>query len=536
MPMRRLRYPHGPRRVTGSRNAVITASAAVVLSVLSALGAPAALAAGPTAPATVAARVGANKVPAELVVLVNISASMSWDGLYPKVQQELPHFLGNLRKQDPQDTVAVVVFGTQQDTQTVYFGSPTSSIQLPVSATSSATDFGYAFQKALGILSQARPRYKVGGVLLMSDGELDAPGDPRYATNHSPGWGRLRTLAQGLSMSVTGYGLPLTTNSTFTNSVRTTLGLVFTQRDTLTPDPSDLGQELSVAGEQIMASRVARAVQRDNGRGARVTWIGLPGSGGAAALDLGRTGAANFRVRLTSTTKRVPLSVAGLSVTSNGFPVPITGSLPGGAHRLAPGQSVTLPVHLTWPPASGGVSLFGRSRLVTGRLTLNGRVTSPYSSAIRDTFGDQAFKVGGLAGRASPSAAASVPGGSAAMVWVIIILVILAVAAGLLLLRARLDGSLVLNPPDQDPGVLYMPRRPWVVWPTEDLIRIPGRITVRSSLLSKQMRIVLQLDGATGRGILQPGGRRIIAGVDVIHHPAGTRSPAAGTSSANEPR
>ena len=252
--------------------------------------APAALATAPTPPAAVAARLGASHIPAEIVVLVDISGSMTSDGLYPQVQQVLPSFLANLRQQDPQDVVAVVVFGAASDTQTVYLGPPTaSSIPLPATADSAWTDFGYAFQKALNILSQAPARIKVGGVLLMSDGELDAPDDQQYATYSASGWAKLAPWPQGLGISVTGYGLPLTANQTYIQNVNTALAHVFAQRQTLTADLGDMGAQAEPGrGGKIMNSRVAAAAQPDSGRGVAVTWPGLPGQAGAPALDLGR--------------------------------------------------------------------------------------------------------------------------------------------------------------------------------------------------------------------------------------------------------
>ncbi len=515
--MPRLSLRRSPGRGPGARRAAAAAFACAIFALAAGLAAPAASASGPVDPATVAARLGANNVPAEIVILVDVSGSMTADGLYPQVQQELPSFLGRLKQQDPQDIVAVVVFGTPRDTQTVYFGSPTADITLPATATSADTDFGYAFQQALGILSQAKARIKIGGVLLMSDGELDAPDDPQYATYSAPGWAKLRTMEQGLAMAVTGYGLPLSPNQAYIDSVNTALGQVFSQRQTLTSDLGDIGAQLNLASGRIMDSRVASAAGPDSGRGVRVTWVGLPGSVGASALDLG-AGHAEVKVKLTSTTSLIPLTVVGLSVTSDGFPTPVHGSLPGGSIQLAPGRSVTVPVQLSWRPASGGMSLFGGSQSVQGRLALAGQVTSPFDAAIRDTFGDRAFRVGGLTGDTSANALATVPGQSAVVVWVIIILLLLAAAAGLVIWCARLQGRLILSPPQKPAIDLILPRRPWLVRPTEGLIRVPGRITVRR-LHGQEMRITLRLNGSVSRGVLRPGGRTWVAGIGIDHRP-----------------
>ena len=480
--------------------------------------APAAVAASPTPPATVAARLGARHIPAEIVVLVDISASMTADGLYPQVQQVLPGFLSNLRRQDPQDRVAVVVFGAPGDTQTVYLGRPTArSIPLPAKATSNLTDFGYAFQKALGILSQAPADIKVGGVLLMSDGALNAPGDQRYATYSAPGWAKLHAMADGLGISVTGYGLPLTANQAYTQSVNTALAHVFTQRQTLTADLGDVGAQLDLASQQIMDSRIAAAAQPDSGHGVRVSWVDPPrGKQARPRWTWGRP-QGDVKVKLTSTTSRIPLSVGGLSVTVSGFPVSVSGRLPGGPVQLEPGRSVTpsgaseLAKDLRRDGAPGWLPV----RLP--RLALTAQVTSPFAAAINGTFADPGFRVGGLTGEASASALGAVPAQSPLGIWALIVVLILAAAAVLVYRHARLQGCLVLKPPDQQPGHLYLPRRMSMAWPTDELIRIPGQIAVRNSLSGKKMRVTLQLDGRVSRDDVQPGGHRMIAGVDIIH-------------------
>ena len=508
-------HPNSPRRAAGLRGTAITVSACAAL-----LAMPPALAAGPPPipPAAVAARLGANKVPAELVVLVDISASMSWDGLYPVVKRELPRFLQRLMQQDPQDTVSVILFGTRRDTQPVYLGPPTSKIDLPPSATSGATDFGYAFQKALDVLSLAPSRIKVGGVMLLSDGGLNAAGDPEYNGYDASGWQKLHVRARSLGMTVTGYGLPLTSDQATISSVGRALKTVFPQVQLLAANLVDLGQELSLAQQKIRNRRVASAVKPDIGRGVRISWSSLPGNGGAGSLNLG-AGWADAQVRLTATTKRVPLNVSGLSVSTSGFPVAITGSVAGGNRTLSPGQSVTLPVHLAWHQVTGGSSLLGSSTPVHGRLTLTGHVTSQFTPAIRGAFDDRTFAVGGLTGAVSTPVLATIPTQADTGVWLLLVLLVLVAAAALYGLCARLGGRLILSPPGQNSRALILPRWPWVSRPTDDLIHTPGRITVRGTVRRRRMRIRLQLDGVTSTGVLKPSGRTMIAGIDVIHDP-----------------
>lgn len=502
-------FVRSPRAITGVA-AVLVASGIL-------LAAPTALAAGaPPAPATVAARLGANHIPAEVVILVDTSKSMEWDGLYPVVKRELPRFMDELKKQDPHDTVGVVVFGTRHDTRVIYLGPPTTAVSLPPRASSNATDFGYAFQKALDILSRASSKVKVGGVLLLSDGTLNAVGDPHYNGYSAPGWARLRSRAHRLGMTLTGYGFPLRGDRAGIDSVNRALDAVFTHRVTLGPNLGDLGRELSLADQKIMNDRVASAVQPDSGKGIRVAWRELPGSAQTPALDLG-TGHAELRLQLTAMTQRVPLDVAGLTVTASGFPVTVTGSVAGGGRSLAPGQSVTVPVRLTWQPVSRRSLSLGGGRAVHGRLTLTGRVTSPYTSAIKDGFDDRSFAVGGLTGEESAPLVGTIPGPVNDTPWLAALVVLLVAAAGAAGLSTQMGGRLILVHPEHAPVAIALHRLPWISRSTQKLIGIPGRVTVLGAIRRKRIRVHLRLGQQTDTVVMKPWDQAVIAGVHVIH-------------------
>lgn len=492
--------------------------------------APPGLASVPTAtPAAVAAGLGVKGVPGELVILVDISGSMSASkhGLYPQVQQELPRFMNALAKQDPQDTVGVVVFGAAADTQTIYVGPPAGYVPLPGDATSPETDFGAAFKQAVGILREAPSNVQAGGVLLMSDGQLDAPGDPEYDGYQAPGWRALRTQIASLPMPVTGYGLPLISDQTDIDGVNEALAAVFSHRQLLTRYVGDLGAELMLADQQIYDSKIADAARSDIGRGVRVTWSGLPGTSGGPPLSLA-SGQCTVLLTLTSTTQRVPLAVGDLSVTSSGLPVTMSGTLSASDRTLAPGKSITLPVHLRWHSMPEGSSLAGSQRTLRGRLQLSGNVYSPYTHAIRDAYGDTAFSVGGLAGGTSSAFSVTAPTGVNLILWVLFLLAVVIVLITIGAMRARLDGSLILTSVDGDPRTLPLPRLPRATTRTDDLIAIDGWLTVRGTPFGKTMQITLRLDNRpAGRGILRPGGRTMIAGIDVVHLEPGSVRPRA---------
>ena len=489
--------------------------------------APAALAdTQPASPSAVKAGLGVGAIPAEIVILVDISLSMSTKqhGLYPEVLQQLPAFLNALAQQEPQDTVGVIVFGNPVDTQLIYLGHPTSNIPLPGDATSDGTDFGVAFAQAINLLSQAPSSIQVGGVLLLSDGMPYAPNDKLYGGGNgfeAAGWKALRAKVQALPMTVTGYDLPLTTKKTAIDDQNQALAAVFSQRETLS-DGADLGKELGVAQQNILDSKIANAAGPDSHQGVRVAWSGLPGTDGKP-LNLS-PGHAAVRLTLTATTRRIPLDLTGLSVRSTGLPVTMTGTLPSSDQALKPGQSVTVPVRLTWQPGSSGFSAAGGMRTVHGRLMLTSQVSSPYTKAIKYTFDDGAFSVGGLTDSTSSQFAATIPAAINVLELLAIIVLLLVLLACVGAFRARLGGTLILTSVDDVSGELALPAQWWRrSASTEDLIGIPGRITVRGSPISRLMRIGLQLAGRPKSSTeLAPGGRTMTAGIYIIHDPART--------------
>lgn len=493
------------------------------LSALPTMAAPAG-----TSPAQVAATLHANKIPAEIVLLVDISQSMSSSGgPYPALLREVPRFLKHLAKQDPQDLVAVVEFGARAATQEIYLGSPLGKVTLPPRATSIGTDFGFAFQKALDILTEAPPRIRVGGVLLLSDGVLFAPRDRVYGGGlgyHAPGWASLRSRVPGLK-PVTGYGLPLSNNQSQIDNVRQALGDVFSMRETLAPDLNDLNAEFDIAAQQILASQVRQAAQLDSGLGVAVSWTGAPGMAGQPPLDLG-PGSTDLAIQITARTAHIPLTVSGMSVTSSGFARAISGSVTPRRVVVTPGQPVTVTVHLRWQGLSDGSSFFGGSRHSSaGRLTLLGSVSSSFTTTLRDSFGDRSFTTGGITRSQSPPVPADIPINADFSIWGIVIPLLAILALALAGYRMRLTGRLILSWVGVDERhVLDLAWWPVRSASTAHLTGLPGRITARGSIWSGTMRLTVRFAGEQPHVVyLDPGGRTMVAGIWVVHDQASDR-------------
>src|SRR6266567_5005562 len=330
------------------RLATTFAAASVLAGAVIAHGAPANAAVTPVNPSPVAAVLGADNIPAALVVLVDISDSMSMsqNGLYPQVRTELPQFLAAMAKQDPQDQVAVIEFGNRNDTQVIKpMGPPTPSVPLPADATHDVgTDLGYAFQLALADLGKVSKNIQLGGVLVLSDGGLYAPDDATYdgkSGYNAPGWAALRRQVRGVGIPVTGYALPLTGNQVDIANLDQALKNCFgPQREMLSSDFSNLSNQFET--QDVLKSRVAVAARPDSGQGVKVTWNGPMTSGGALKLDL-PSGHADLSVILTAETRRVPLHVNDLSIQANGFPADVAATISASDITLRSGRPVPIP-------------------------------------------------------------------------------------------------------------------------------------------------------------------------------------------------
>lgn len=515
------RLTRGLRRRTSTRTA-----AGVAVLMLGAFLAAAPGAAASVGPAAVAAGLGADNIPAALVILVDNSASMAPpNGLYTDVYHQLPKFLAALHKQDPEDQVSVVTFSDKADTQVIYnWGAPQDFRPPPSPRFVVGTDIGYAFQVALNQFESAPKSAQVDSVLLLSDGGMWAPDDPTYDGGQgyrAPGWARLRQRVQGLP--VTGYGLPLAANPSLTSALSQALSEGFgSQQAMLSSNYSDLTGEMGAAQQKILDSRVATAAQSDSGRGVQVTWGGPGVSNGTVQLNLA-VGTADPSLTLTANTSRVPLEVQDLRASVSGFSEPITGTVAGGI-SLLPGRPVTVPLRLSWKPVNNSQQIW------SGTITLSAKVASPYSDAIRNYYGDHSFTPGGLVGAASISYQASPPAPpNVLLIALIVFLVLLALGAALALVafRMRLSGTLTFFPPVGQQRTDPLPRfRPWYLLDTSELGLQQGTIIVRRTLRTREMRLTSSRHRKQSV-MLRDNGTATIAGIRVQHE-AGPQRELAG--------
>jgi hypothetical protein len=171
-----------------------------------------------------------------------------------------------------------------------------------------------------------------------------------------------------------------------------------------------------------------------------------------------------------------------------------------------------VPLRLTWRPLAAGTQPW------SGVIGLRASVKSPDTNAIRNFYQDASFAVGGLSGDVSTGYDASVPAPSYLPATILIAVVVLLAAAGAVLYRgARLSGSLSLRAVGGGVPPVSLPRRPRHAFTVTGPGGVNSTITIWRMPFSREMRVKhssFPADSYT----LRPGGRVMVAGIEINHH------------------
>ncbi|MGW3953476.1 vWA domain-containing protein [Streptomyces sp. NPDC004752] len=379
---------------------------------------------------------GLDQVPADYVVLVDVSGSMMNKGRYSSVRSALLPFLTGL---SPRDYVALFTFGNKAET--VYLGHPSDPKgiigKLPAQAGPSGvrTDIGAALDR--GLTELERPdAAEVGSVVMFTDGKHDPPKSSKYPKSDGQAWNALRNRADKLAdgHELAAYSLPLATDESGTAQ----LARVIPNTSELRPDSvQSLSEYLGRAAERARARKAARLIAQDAGRGVTATLSPTK------ALDLDN-GGATATLTLTATTKRLPLTVTGLRATLNGQPLTVTG-LPDQV-SLKPGAARQFDVQVRGEPDSGWPPVRRTWEDEVG-LTVHGKVATPWAA----TLDDVKFEVPAAVDGPAKGLRLRAEVGSQLTLPLLIGVPLAALLAALLLWlrrnRAVLSGVLVLSPP-----------------------------------------------------------------------------------------
>ncbi|MEV6926134.1 vWA domain-containing protein [Dactylosporangium sp. NPDC051485] len=344
-----------------------------VLAVLVGLGAAAGLA-RPAAAAPgrdeIFGLLEVDRVPADYVILVDTSGSMTTNNLYGNVKSTLRTFVAGLTRTDH---VAVYTFDNTPTARYIGRGGDPDRIigALPDTPSQNSTDIGAALAKSLDELERADAS-PVASVVLITDGAHEPPAGSLYpVSTDAPSWKALTDRAGKLKAgSVHGYALPLTRTATTGAAL---LGLVFKSTDTLDPNQiADMGEYLDRSKQRTRVEKARLALAGDVGKGVTATWTAPAGA------DLG-SGDAAVKLTLRSDAAKMPLTVTGLAVRADGGPT-LTGDVPDRVD-LRPGESKSFDLRLHWAPGAGPVP-YHRERSATATLSLQGAVASDWAAPL----------------------------------------------------------------------------------------------------------------------------------------------------------
>ncbi|GAA1750669.1 vWA domain-containing protein [Luedemannella helvata] len=375
-------------------NHIRVAVAAAVLAAVPLVGVGTAAASAP--PVTVEdlyAALSVRDVPAEYVILVDVSSSMQ-DGvdLYNPVRRHLREFLANLSEIDH---VTVIPFAEAAQTRRVVEGQvgrqPDRLLRgLPATAEGRETDMGTAMEKAVARL--ARPgRPAIAAVFMLTDGRhTTLPGSgSAYPTASGRQWNRLRDAADKMiatKQHFSAYFTLLGRNA----SGREGRGCASYSAGELRSNPfcrvfhdgaalapatvSDLDRRLNAPRTAVLAAKVRAALGEDPRRAVAVRWS-------SAAVRF-VSGTATARVALSNPT-RLPLTVSDLRVDTPGGDV--TARLSATGVELAPHATTTVDVTLTW--AAGRSYSPATLVPIHRRSRLTATVESPFSRILTEQIG-----------------------------------------------------------------------------------------------------------------------------------------------------
>ncbi len=344
--------------------------AAVVMAVLAA-AAPAVADPEPS-PDAIYHTLGVNQLPADYVVLVDVSGSMDAAHLYGPVKQSLRALFASLA---PQDEVTLITFAgtTKQVFQGPIGNSPDAPIaHLPARADGGNTDIGRALAASVSVLSRPSA-LPIASVIMLTDGKHQPASGSPYPLTSGYAWDQLRDAAANLHQeSLHAYAIPLAAN-TGVNLLAKVYG-----KDASVLSTTSVDRLVTVLGQSKEAVRVAKAhtlLAADLTQGVQVSWQ-------APATSLG-DGASTVPVTLRSPTTHLPLTVTGLRVSACGG---VVAGVSPATVALQPGQAVTVQVSLTWQAGPLSWSPVHTTRQ-TCPLRLDGTVGSPWADFLATDLG-----------------------------------------------------------------------------------------------------------------------------------------------------
>ncbi|MFD8088343.1 vWA domain-containing protein [Kitasatospora sp. NPDC059722] len=464
---------------------------------------------------------GLEHQPADYVVLVDTSPSMTQQGRYGTVRQTLQTFLSGLTGADH---VALYTFDTTVVARYIgAAGNPTDILsRLPAAPSANGdTDIGAALNAALGELerSDALP---IASVVLMTDGENAPAAGSAYPVAATSTWtAALHARAAKLAghTDLVGYALPLATGATGAELLRQ---VVADTRELVPGSIQDLGSYLQRAGEDTRLRQARAMLAPDHGQGVTVSWSGPP------TLDLGK-GEATGTLSFTSHAARLPLSVDGIAVSVAGHPFEVSG-LPSSL-ILSPRSTQDIPVRITGR-LDGGLLTPQHVEHTSATVKVTGTVGSPWQPALAPDLQldiPPALQPAGLPVDVSGQvgSAATLP----LLIGLPLLVLLVLVLAWLRVYRPALNGVLLIEPAfgEQIPEHVPLTGRRVQLRPA---LGGAGRVRGRRRASERGARIDLRIryspDGSHARAssvTCAPGSRVVAAGTAFVYQPVPAEPP-----------
>lgn len=467
---------------------------------------------GPVTPEDVYRALDIRENPTDVILLVDVSASMRENGRYALMRSLITDVLARRRQFD---RVVLITIGASPR---ILFAGPVTDpdavlATLPATPTDRFTDIGAALEIAVHALEELGSA-DFARLIMLTDGQhRPAPGS-RYPFAVGASWSALTARADAavsVKTSVTGIAVPL--SPTGGGGFNLVSVFHFAQISP-TADPAEISRVLEGADNDDRAQNAKVVIGNDVGRAVDVAWTP------PATLS---TGASQATVTITSPAVAAPLRLSRMRVAGAGD---LTARLPQPELVLEPGQTVTLPVDLEWTPSVSRLVPWS-SVALHERLTLSAVVDSPWSAAF--TWGAFPGRDPALAGIAGPASWAV--GGDATVSGRTIVINpapwgVIAALLGLLILlmwramlrRRRTHGWLVAKPVDSTGLYGVMDLRGSRLAFTASL-GVPGRGAIRAVYTGRDRRLEVSYapgDDAARQltGSCAPDGKLVIHGVE----------------------
>lgn len=341
---------------------------------------------------------GVDAQPADFYMVLDVSTSMRENGGYDEAKTALRNLLTAMQ---PRDRISVIRFGA---TTTVF--RPLDAAPQGEAAVSAflaglpkpndvESDFGAAMVSVSGIVAAARP--SAGGyrpptaIVVLTDADLYAPNNPRFADESAPGWEALRqeyANAVAERGPIAAYAMPLGDNGRGVNLI----AKVLPRAETLSGSVAEQAARVRALEQDARVRKGVAVVQADRDATVRARFAPAPAHPrGSRPTDADCAGAeppvdpidlsarGTLCLTLVSTAHRIRLTVADLHT---GDPA-IDRALPREPIILEAGVPRYFAIEVRAHERTR-TDLFARSRTYAASTTVQGTVTATRAAEFAD--------------------------------------------------------------------------------------------------------------------------------------------------------